>query len=276
MIWALYIASALGAVSLLLMMPRRGFNPKPFGVVLAAATLGALWLHLGRSLPEAIGLDNAVMGYYYVFSAISIFAAARMITHKKPVFSALWFLLIALSSAGMLILLSAEFMAAAVVIIYGGGILVTYVFVLMLAAPDAMSQASRDDDYNDTAREPLVAVILGYILLATLLTVFFQPMTPNAATAAARDEVVIRQTLLHRPAERLARRLDDAEQPIPADLDAEMKSLDDVERVGLDLFRSHPLGVELAGVILLVALIGAVVISRQAPLEIETSEARTD
>ena len=39
--------------------------------------------------------------------------------------------------------------------------------------------------------------------------------------------------------------------------------LDNVERVGLDLFRSHPLGLELAGIILLVSLIGAVVIARK-------------
>ena len=266
---------------MLLMMPRRGFNPRAFGVVLAAATLGGLWLHLGRRLPEAIGLDKAAMGYYYVFSAIAIFAAARLITHKKPVFSALWFLVVALASAGMLVLLSAEFMAAAVVIIYGGGILVTYVFVLMLAAPDAMSQANREDDYNRTAREPLMAVIVGYILLATLLTVFFQPMTRNYAAADPADAVVIRQTLSDRPAQRLAQRLQEAEQPMPADLEAEMQNLDDVERVGLDLFRSHPLGIELAGVILLVALIGAVVISRQVPPEVgapevDSPEARTD
>jgi NADH:ubiquinone oxidoreductase subunit 6 (subunit J) len=47
--------------------------------------------------------------------------------------------------------------------------------------------------------------------------------------------------------------------------------LDNVERVGFDLFRSHPLGLELAGVILLVALVGAVVIARQKIGE-ETSQ----
>ncbi len=137
MIWALYIASAFGAIALLLMMPRRGFNPRAIGVLLAAAALGGLWLYLGRSLPEVLGIDAAAMGYYYAFSGIAIFSAACMITHTRPVFSALWFIMVVLAVTGLLILLSAEFMAAALVIIYGGAILVTYLFVLMLAAPPA-------------------------------------------------------------------------------------------------------------------------------------------
>jgi len=268
MIWALYIASAFGAVALLLMMPRRGFNPRAIGVLLAAATLGALWLYLGRSLPQVLGIDAAAMGYYYAFSGIAIFAAARMITHTRPVFSALWFIMVVLAVTGLLILLSAEFMAAALVIIYGGAILVTYLFVLMLAAPPetpgSSTQATGDGGYDRTAREPVLAVIVGHILLAALLTVFFEPMTRNYDAADASDAVVIAEALTDRPAQRLADRFTGRGEPIPADVQAEMLRLDNVERVGLDLFRSHPLGIELAGVVLLVALIGAVVMARQS------------
>jgi NADH-quinone oxidoreductase subunit J len=49
----------------------------------------------------------------------------------------------------------------------------------------------------------------------------------------------------------------------PANLVADTQKLDNVERVGMDLFESHPLGLELAGVILLVSLVGAVVIARK-------------
>ncbi len=52
--YALYIASVIGAAALLLMMPRRGFNPRPLGALLGAATLGGLWLYLARQLGAGI------------------------------------------------------------------------------------------------------------------------------------------------------------------------------------------------------------------------------
>ena len=60
--------------------------------------------------------------------------AIRVVTHPKPVYSALYFVLTVFASAGLFVLLWAEFMAAALVLIYAGAILVTYVFVIMLAA----------------------------------------------------------------------------------------------------------------------------------------------
>ncbi len=71
--------------------------------------------------------------FFVIFSVIAVAAAVRMITHSKPVYSALYFILVVLSSAGLFLLLQAEFMAFALVIVYAGAILVTYVFVLMLA-----------------------------------------------------------------------------------------------------------------------------------------------
>jgi NADH:ubiquinone oxidoreductase subunit 6 (subunit J) len=44
---------------------------------------------------------------------------------------------------------------------------------------------------------------------------------------------------------------------------ADASRVENVERIGLDLFEKHPLGLELAGVILLVSLVGAVVIARK-------------
>ena len=260
MSYPLYIASAFGAVSLLLMMPRRGFNPRAIGVLLGAMALGGLWLYLGRQLPAVLGVDGAAMAYYYVFSAIAIFSAALVITHSQPVFAALWFVMVVLATAGLLLVLSAEFIAAAVVIIYGGAILVTYMFVIMLASPAAGDAGGQ---YDRVAREPVAAVIVGHILLAALLTVFFQPVAPNPDAYEASDSAIIADVLTNRPAQRLADRFTPPEQ-VPQDLQVELTQVDNVERVGLDLFRSHPLGIELAGVILLVALVGAVMIARQS------------
>src|SRR5688572_13245394 len=134
MTYALYIATVLGAVALVLMMPRRDWTAGKLGGLLGAATLGGLWLALHRYLPPALGIARPAMVYYYLFSAIAIGSAVRVITHTKPVFSALWFVMTVVASAGLFLLLGAEFIAFAMVIIYGGAILVTYVFVIMLAA----------------------------------------------------------------------------------------------------------------------------------------------
>ena len=273
--YALYIASALGAAALLMMMPRQGYTPLKLGMLAGAVTLGGLWLLLARQMPDAVGLDAGAWPYYYVFSAIAIASAARVITHTKPVYAALWFIMVVIATAGLFLTLAAEFMAFAMVIIYGGAILVTYMFVIMLASQSgdttvvhttAESDATEDEAmtspvYDRVAREPLAACAVGFVLLAVLLAVMFpgEAMRRNPAMAAESDSAVV-ATLLP---ERAARRLPEDVAAKLADAGVtDAAGVSNVERVGLDLFQRHPLGIELAGVILLVSLVGAVVIAR--------------
>ena len=266
----LYIATVAGAIALYLMMPRRGFSLSVFGALLGVMTVGGLWLWLAERLPETYGLESTAFIYYYVFSAISIIAAVRVITHRKPVYAALWFVLVVLASAGLLLVLSAEFMAFALIIIYGGAILVTYMFVIMLASHSGDPQDEEDEtEYDTVAREPLAAVLAGFLLLAMLLTVAFDAdLKPN--TELATGEQPINEVLTNRPANKLSEKLgNSAEAILPPD------EFSNVEHIGLDLFQSHPLGIELAGVILLVSLIGAVVIARQRAFIIKQEDAET-
>lgn len=258
--YALYIASAIGAITLFMMAPRRGYNPLRLGGLLGAMALGGLWLALASRLPD-LGPDKAPMGYYYIFSAIAIAAAARVITHKRPVYCALWFVMVILAAAGLLLLLDAAFVAFALIIIYAGAILVTYVFVIMLATHVRRVVTDDADDYDRVAREPLAATVIAFLLLAVLLSVAFQPMQPNPAAVGETDQALLTQQLTQRPADRLAQRLA-AQQPDAA-ADLGQARVENVERVGMDLFRGHPLGLELAGVILLMSLVGAVVLARQ-------------
>lgn len=260
MVYALYIASAIGAIALFMMAPRRGYSPVRLGGLLGAMTLGGLWLTLAGHLPD-LGPDRAAMGYYYIFSAIALVAAVRVITHPRPVYSALWLVMVILASTGLLVLLGASFVAFAMVIIYGGAIVVTYMFVIMLATHARSEEVAETTDYERSAREPLAAVAVSFVLLAVLLTAAFEPMTPNPA-AAGPSEAVLSRELTRRPAQRLEERirLNDAKA---TDVALGAAGLDSVEHVGMDLFHGHPLGLELAGVILLVALVGAVVLTRQ-------------
>lgn len=244
---ALYIATVLGAVALYLMMPKRTANLPKLGALLGAAALGGLWLYFSRALFAAVSIEKSSVVFYYVFSAIAIAAAVRVIVNTRPVYSALWFVMVVLASAGLFLTLLAEFMAIAMIIIYAGAILVTYMFVIMLATSAAEDEApERRPAYERVAREPLAAVAAGFVLLAVLLQIGFESeqMVPNKAAQRSADTQIIAGTLANRSEY----------------ADAEL--LDNTELVGLDLFQSHPLGLELAGVVLLVALIGAVVIAK--------------
>src|SRR2546421_933286 len=115
--------------------------------------------------------------FFWIFSAIAIIGALRVVTHPKPVYSALYFILTVFASAGLFLLLWAEFMAAALVLIYAGAILVTYVFVIMLAAEAAPSGAvpARRDlaEHDAVSREPILACAVGFALMGILLFVIF-------------------------------------------------------------------------------------------------------
>ena len=164
--------------------------------------------------------------------------------------------MVLISSAGVFVVAAAEFMAFAMLIIYAGAILVTYVFVLMLA-----SQSADDDDprssplYDRASHEPTWAVAAGFVLLASLLSVMFEPIT--ASQPGPSDAELIAEVLPERRSRVLAERLPDKALPgVTTD------RLSNTERVGLDLFMGHPLAIELAGAVLLVSLIGSVQIAR--------------
>lgn len=262
--YALYIASAVGAIALFLMMPRRGYNPRKIGALLGAMVLGGLWLYLRRHLPDALGIDSTAFIYYYLFSGLAIASAVRVITHTRPVYAALWFMMVILASSGLLLVLEAEFIAFAMVIIYGGAILVTYLFVIMLAAQAGQGQhPDQTADVDAVAYEPVAAITAGFLLLAVILGVLFEPVRPNPGVQGQSDQQIIDAVLEDRPDQRLAKHVTthDATNVLPVAM-TNPNHLSNAERVGLDLFRSHPLGLELAGVILLVSLVGAVVIAR--------------
>ena len=309
----LYLATLLGAVGLILAMPgpRRSPMMGVLGAILGAGALGLAWIGINGLLrdwndrPAALdfGLDPAAFAFYFVFSAIAIGSAARVITHTRAVYAALWFVMVVLASAGLFLTLAAQFMAFAMVIIYGGAILVTYMFVIMLATqPTASDRPEDQPEFERHAREPVVATAVGFLLLAVLLGVFFDTAAwPGAAernvrlhgvygTAGPSDEDLVKGDALLVDGEVvrvnpiLTRRprvdpphLDPDDPPLPAintaftGGESSVEALNaipgdarvsNVERVGLDLFMSHPLGLELAGVILLVSLIGAVVIAK--------------
>jgi NADH:ubiquinone oxidoreductase subunit 6 (subunit J) len=132
----LYTACVVGAIGLyLIMRPHR----KATRIVGTIAGAGALAFIMVKVL-EGLDADAPVPILEIIFGLAAITGAARMVTHPRPVFAAIYFVVVVVSSAGMFLLMDAEFMAFSLIIVYAGAILITYLFVLMLAQ-DATSTA---------------------------------------------------------------------------------------------------------------------------------------
>jgi NADH-quinone oxidoreductase subunit J len=268
-----------------LMLPSRSEAPvrKIGGVVVLGAGLIVAAL-LVRAAARAPGGGMGV--YFWVFSAIALAGALRVVTHTRPVYSALYFVLTVFATAGLFILLWAEFMAAALVLIYAGAILVTYVFVIMLAtssAAPASATAARprggdvdgdvegDDPFDGNghaaaaprpavaglaehdaiSREPVVAAAIGFALMGVLLFVVFDRAT-EPVRPVNRDPVTLRSLDSIPPALR--------GPPAP---DALPPAQGPTQELGVYLFRNHVVNLELAGLILTVSMVGAIVIARR-------------
>ena len=156
-------------------------------------------------------------------ASASVASAMLAVTRKNPVHSMLWVLALFLHVAGIFLLLSAEFVAAVQVIIYAGAILVFYLFVLMLL--DLPGEEARP---RFGAHWPFAAAGgLGFVALTWLV----QIETPDHVGAeVARTE------------------------------GPPLGSLSDV---GQALFGPFALPFEMASLVLLAAIVGAVVLARK-------------
>ena len=88
-----------------------------------------------------------------------------MLAQHNPVRAALSFTLVVLSSCGLFLLLAAPFLMAATIIIYAGAIIITFLFVIMLAQQSGLTSA------DQRSREPFLASLAGFVLVAGLLVV---------------------------------------------------------------------------------------------------------
>lgn len=75
---------------------------------------------------------DAQTGLFYVFAALLLFAAFRVITARNPVHAALFLVLAFFQAAAIWILLKAEFLAIALVLVYVGAVMVLFLFVVMM------------------------------------------------------------------------------------------------------------------------------------------------
>jgi NADH-quinone oxidoreductase subunit J len=224
----LILTTLLGAIGLWLMLPRGTHRGRYLGVIFAVIALGA-----GASQLPYLGswLSSSVFG---VLAAITVVSAAATVTFRNPVYCAIWFGLTLLGTAGLFLFDGAQFLAVATIVVYAGAILVTFLFVLMLAQPEGKAVSDR------VSWEALLSAALGTVFIGilsmTIVGVFTAAPTPGAAPITAPTEAELAENVL-----------------VP----------EHVAALGTELFGKHLIAIEVAGTLLLAAIVGAAVIISQ-------------
>src|SRR6266436_7954620 len=160
MLLAIVLPVILGLIGVYLLLPRI----RPYPTIWGAAASGLALLLAGFTLIRG-GMAVPENLLFYCFSAIAIVTGTMLITQRNPVHAALSFALVVLSTCGLFLLQAAPFLMAATIIIYAGAIIVTFLFVIMLAQQEGLSSA------DDRSRQPLLACIAGFALLAALVCI---------------------------------------------------------------------------------------------------------
>ena len=104
---------------------------------------------------------------FYVFSAVLLFAAFRVITARSPVYAALFLVLAFFNAACVWMLLQAEFLAIALVLVYVGAVMVLFLFVVMML--DVGSEELREGFWKHFPVAALVGVVIALEMAAVLI-----------------------------------------------------------------------------------------------------------
>ncbi len=100
---------------------------------------------------------------FYLFSAVAVASALMVVMARNPVHSVLWLILTFFSAAGLFVILGAEFVAMLLVIVYVGAVMVLFLFVVMMMDVDFAEMKSGMSKY---AR---IGSLIGLVILLELL-----------------------------------------------------------------------------------------------------------
>lgn len=252
--WAL----CCGTLWLLLMVPRGAKKGKVrtwSSLLFGAATLALL----GVSLPKLQDAPTQVV--FYVFAAVTIVSAAAAIAMRSAVYSAIWFAMSLLGTGGLLFVQGAQFLGVATVVVYAGAIVVTFLFVVMLAQPEG------HDVYDRMSwgwfAKPL-SVIAATVMVGALALALASVKTTAIETADAAAKAAKKSA---------AKKVSTETTTVAAtDKQNDVLAKAHMAKLGAQLFSRYLLSVEVAGTLLMIALVGAVAIVIHGKDEIMESE----
>ncbi len=160
---------------------------------------------------------------FIVLSVITLVSAILVITRRNAVHSVIWLIVTLASVGGIFLLQHAEFLFAVQIILYVGGIMVLFLFVVMLVDIDVALKQAR------FARQWPVALVTSVLLLAILGFALYNH--DKGLGLPARPMIVA-------PAQ-------------------------NTQAVGMALYQNYMLPVEIASLLLLVAMVGAVIMAKR-------------
>jgi NADH-quinone oxidoreductase subunit J len=163
--------------------------------------------------------------FFYLFAAACIASAVMVIAAKNPVHSVLFLILAFVNAAGLFVLMGAEFLAMILIVVYVGAVAVLFLFVVMMLDVDFTEL--RHGVLNYLPVGSAVGIILLIELIFGVVTWVIAPDVPKSITA-----------------------------PIAT-------NISNTQALGLVLYTRYVYYFEAAGVILLVAMIGAIVMTLQ-------------
>jgi NADH-quinone oxidoreductase subunit J len=160
---------------------------------------------------------------FITLAVITLVSAILVITRRNAVHSVIWLIVTLFSVGGIFLLQHAEFLFAVQIILYVGGIMVLFLFVVMLVDIDVALKQAR------FARQWPVAVVTSVLLLALLGFALYNHSKGLGLPA---------RPMINAPAQ-------------------------NTQAVGMALYQNYMLPVEIASVLLLVAMVGAVIMAKR-------------
>jgi NADH-quinone oxidoreductase subunit J len=166
---------------------------------------------------------SAIM--FYLFSAVAIASGVMVVSARNPVHSVLFLILAFFNAAGLFVLMGAEFLAMILVIVYVGAVAVLFLFVVMMLDIDFAQLRTGAMKYLP------IGALIGFILLAELIFIFGSwAIAPGVAGVAAA--------------------------PLPTAV-----GFSNTRALGDLLYTRYVFAFQMAGMVLLVAMIGAIVLT---------------
>jgi len=175
--------------------------------------------------------------FFYLFAGILVASAFMVVAGRNPVHSVLYLILAFVNASGLFVMMGAEFLAMILIVVYVGAVAVLFLFVVMML----------DVDFSELKQGALqylpVGLLIGGIFLAELLLVVgvwvIGPGVPAAITA-----------------------------PIPT-------GVSNTEALGLVLYTHYVYFFQVSGLILLVAMIGAIVLTLRHKARVQRQDIAT-
>ena len=174
---------------------------------------------------------------FWLFAIAACIAGFGVVLSKNPVHSVLWLILAFLSAAGLFVLQGAEFVAMLLVIVYVGAVAVLFLFVVMMLDVDFAALR------GEFARYLPLGLMMGLVMLA-LLGAAFGGWTIAPGAESLRTAPIVENTL-------------------------------NTNALGMVLYDRYLLAFQIAGLILLVAMIGAILLTLRHRKDVKRQDVLT-